>query len=274
MNTGFYLYAFSREIEAEQFWLSMPGIDPRYQLQALARDGLFAFVSKVNLEEFGRESLSRNVKDINWLEPKARMHDQIIRTLNDHLTIVPVRFGTIWLNEEGIVEYLSSFAGKLKSLLAKLEGAKEMGVTLHFEKAQVYRSMEQTDKSIAELASKIKNAKTGTAHLLSKQLEQMKREKLGEYVDNYANNIVDTLSKQSVDVNKGNISSPPNNPEHLYLSLAFLVLNSVLDGFRQEAARLQTLLENSGVTAQVTGPWPPYSFSTVEQEEEKQLEAG
>jgi hypothetical protein len=60
----------------------------------------------------------------------------------------------------------------------------------------------------------------------------------------------------------------------LYLSLAFLVLNSVLDGFRQEAARLQTLLENSGVTAQVTGPWPPYSFSTVEQEEEKQLEAG
>ncbi len=274
MNTGLYLYAFAKNGN-EVLPSDYAGIDPVHPIQPIVTDSLCAFVSEVDLEEFGREGLSRNLKNIHWLEEKARRHDQIIRALNDRVTIVPVRFGTIWLKPESIQEYIRKNAYKLKALLERFEGATEMGVTLYFDKPQAFAAMEKTDSSIAALASRVNKAQPGTAHLLRKQLERMKSERLRSYIDSSARNVIETLSSSSLDISTGPTSSHPDNPNALYVNIAALVSKAGLDSFLEAASQLQANLENSGASIRITGPWPPYSFSQIEtQTTEEKRETG
>lgn len=270
MDKGYYLYAIGKnEQQKDKSKSALPakidGIDPTCSLETIANDGLCAFTSKVDLAEFGKEALSNNLKNIVWLETKARSHDRIVRQLGELATIVPVRFGTVFLKSDGIVDFLRKNASRLNSLLAGLEGSKEMGVVLDFDKVRVMDYLRQVDSSIEQMSRKVDQAKPGTAYLLRKQLDNAKRERLGAFVDSAVNKVAGSLA-HARDIKQGPLNARPDDQAHVYVNIACLVPADEIESFANEASELRQYPSESGISVRVTGPWPPYSFSTLEAE--------
>ncbi len=100
---GYYVYGIvegdgSQPVEG----LPEEGIDPAYPVYALQPSAIShqpsaisAIVSKVSLQEFGREELKANLNDIKWVEAKVLAHQRILDQVLAHHTLIPMRFCTI-----------------------------------------------------------------------------------------------------------------------------------------------------------------------------------
>ncbi len=270
MDNGYYLYAISKDTgkrgttAAPDSSVQISGIDSKHFVEAITCDGLRAHVSKVSLDEFGHDSFKRNLQDMKWLEAKARSHDRIVRNLSQYATIVPVRFGTVFLSPGGIKDFTGKNAQQLKELLDRLDGFDEMGVTLNFDKRLVTKHLEQTDPSLEKLTKNINEAGSGAAYLLRKKLENSKRERLGSFVDSSVSKVADSLRRRTKEVKQSPLLAHPDDRSLVYVNLNCLVAVKDVESFKKLAASLPEVPTDAGISVRVTGPWPAYSFSTIE----------
>jgi len=122
------------------------GVDERYPVRVVAENGLHAIASEVPLEEFGQDRIGERLADPVWLEAKVRAHERVLETLSG-ATVVPLRFGAVFLGEEPVRAMLRERSALLRDALARVEGRREWGVKvlldsdvlaaiLHFEGAE------------------------------------------------------------------------------------------------------------------------------------------
>ncbi len=264
MDNGYYLYAIAKEHSKAIDFLGCPGIDPQYPIMSLTHAELIAIVSQVPLSQFGKEALAANVQDFTWLEPQARAHDGIVRQLASKSTIIPIRFATVYYSADNVRQLLVSEKDQFKQLLDKLDGRWEMGVTIDFDKEKLRSSIKQSDSQVSELADKIERTKPGTAYLLQKKLETQISSLMDTYIDSKVQLIADRLSQLCISVSQGALASPGNEINLAYVTIACLVDQNKIDLFQDEILDWgKTYPPEAGMTIRLTGPWPPYTFSSL-----------
>ena len=70
---------------------------------ALVSSGpLAAIVGAFSLDDFDEEPLRRNLEAPAWLEDKARAHDRVLGGAVGAAPLVPLRFGTVYRDEDGV----------------------------------------------------------------------------------------------------------------------------------------------------------------------------
>jgi hypothetical protein len=249
-----YLYAISRGI-TDSGLAGLTGLR-RAPLRVVEHRGLAAVVSDVPLEEFDDEALRRNLEDLAWLEETARAHDEVVHATAVRGPTAPMRLATICLDDDSVRARLEEWHGQLERALARIDGRAEWSV-------KAFAPPADADPSVAPTPPGAGGG-TGTSYLMRRKAEIAQREMASDAAAELAERLHADLSEQAVAARR----LPPQDPRlsgyeaTMILNGAYLVEVDGQEAFVDVVGRLSD--DHPGAQLTVQGPWPPYSFATLD----------
>jgi hypothetical protein len=178
---------------------------------------------------------------------------------NEFDTVIPLTFDTIFKgNNETLKMWLSKEYEQLKALSAKLKGKAEYGVQVFLENDFVDRNVKDSQE-IQNLEEQLKNASSGVAYLLNKNLKKRRQIEQHLVLDKYGNELCAKIEKLVDDLKLGSLNKEV--PEEWKGKQ--MILNITCLAQKDKIENLGTLLgqlKKEGFAVRFTGPWPPYSF--------------
>lgn len=257
-DTGSYLYAVARGV-TEADLQDVRGLRGK-PVRVVQHRGLSAVVSDVGLEEFGDEGLREHLEDLTWLEEVARTHDAVVLAAASLAATAPLRLATICLTDEGVRERLDVWHDPLVRTLDRVERRKEWSVKA-FAPSSVALS-EASSTSTLPAAAEDQGA--GAAYLKRRKAEAAERELAGQRAEELADQLHATLSITAA-ASRRLIPQDQRLTGHegtMILNGAYLVDESDTAAFH---AAVQALgAANPGARLDLQGPWPPYSFVSLD----------
>ncbi|MGW5264921.1 GvpL/GvpF family gas vesicle protein [Microbispora sp. NPDC004025] len=257
---GVYLYAVT------------PGREPPRDLRGVldgvvrpvSHGGLVAHVSDVPLDRFGEEPLRRSLEDLDWVEGVARAHHRVVEALAAAGPTAPVRLVTVYTGEEQVRDLLDRRHDDFAAILSRVAGRREWGV-----KAYLRRQTPQpapvppaTTTATTTATATAGGDSPGMAYLRRKKENLRGREDLWRAAAERAEHLHAELGRFAV----ASLRHRPQDPqlsgrsEAMVLNGAYLLdpareeeFAAVLDGFRDRF-----------LDVELTGPWAPYSFTSVD----------
>jgi len=184
-------------------------------------------------------------------------HQRVVEAARESNTVLPVRFGVILKNEEGIKKLLASSYRDYRAKLSSLRGKDEIGIKVLLDKSSLKKIKEQAAQSeeIRKLKQEISSAKPGTSYFLKMRLEDaMKNETLMK-IDKMVGEINSSLAEAAVDRRL-----LKNDVGEIVLNAAYLVEKDKIRAFDAKVKELRERFEREGMTLHRSGPWAPYSF--------------
>jgi hypothetical protein len=196
--------------------------------------GLALVVAEVDLGLFAGLEFEEATED-SPLAVLARYHDAVVRTVFEHEPVLPLRFGTVLDSVDAAVRLLSARHDEALAWLDRVDGRREWGVRV--------RAAARAPMNLEGLS--------GTAYLAQRR-QRLADTDAGRRA---AETLHRALTGQAAE------TTCRDGAGGLLLEAAYLVDTAAEHDFRAEVERLTAEL---GLTAEITGPWPPYSFTTVE----------
>ncbi|MEV4644199.1 GvpL/GvpF family gas vesicle protein [Saccharopolyspora sp. NPDC049357] len=252
-----YVYAITRGQEASLV-RELRGIAGA-ALRWIEVADLSALVSDVDEDEFGESALRRNLEDLDWLGTAVRDHNRVVEAASNLLPVAPMGFATVYYSDGRVRECLANRAEKFATVLDKVSGRTEWGV-----KAYADISAGQADSS--ELGSD----RPGAAYLQRVRNRKRTREEAKQEALRHAADVHASL----VELAEESRSHPPQSRELagyegvMVLNGAYLVDNARADRLK---GKLRELAHgHPKLRFELTGPWPPYSFATILEDEQEQ----
>lgn len=217
-------------------------------VRAVRAAGLAAIVSTVDAGTFGEQALRRNLEDLDWLASVARRHDAVIRAVAEHGPAIPLQLATIYASDEHVRRVLRERDNNLSAALGTVSGRNEWGV-------KAYTNTETDSASQSPAGS-------GIAYVRRRRAQLSAREDAERRAGRQAEAVHAALASLAV---AARTHAPRNtaldkHPGREVLNGAYLVDGPRTAAF-QEAVRAQEQ-SNRAVRLILTGPWPPYSFTT------------
>ncbi len=254
---GWYLYAFLPHGDLPP----MVGIDGHSPLNRIGEEGLMALASQVPLEEFGGEALRRNLEDLGWLEEKVRLHEAIVEAILAKGPLLPMKFGTIFLDPEKIREVIKRNAPVLRAALEELGDKEEWGVKGFVDMTALRAAVLQNDPVLHALSGEASAKPPGHAFFLRRKIEEVASAKSQQREASLVCEAVETIRRVVVAV----AESPPLLPgatrkEKIVLNLACLVRKNGVGAFLAWGEQWSRDHAEEGIRLVASGPWPPYHF--------------
>src|SRR5258705_12716636 len=134
---GFYVYCIAETIRAKQIAAqSLPAaIEEGAELKLVTSGQLTAITSSVPLSIYGEGTLTERLTDATWTAVRAMRHEQVVEHFARRASVVPLRFGTIYLERVGIERMLLEKRKVLSEIIERLRDREEWGVNVHCDRA-------------------------------------------------------------------------------------------------------------------------------------------
>jgi len=215
------------------------GIDGMSPVENLEYSGLRCWVSRVDKHEFA-DQLAGNMENLDWLATTSVRHQRVVGELASTLTIVPARFGTVFLSDESLRSHVAERKEDICKTLKKIEGTEEWGVKLF---------------SIANEPMQMPKVDSGSDYLRLKaaKLQPVKAKELDPEIKEFIRELQQVTEDSAV---SGKVSSGQRNLEW---QASFLVRKKRKKEWDAVLRRYATAWQKRR-EIECTGPWPPYSF--------------
>lgn len=252
---GVWLYAVARDLDGR--WLAgVTGVDGE-PVRTVHRGELTAIVGSVRLDEYGEEALRRNFEDLDWLGDKAREHDTVVHAAVRAGTTVPLRFATVCLDDERVRALLAERRLDFEAALARVAGRAEWGV-------KGYADPDVTDAAGPGAAGHTRTG-SGAAYLSRRRAQLSAKEDRERQAAAFADDAHVTLMRLAVAGRRHPAQHRllSGKRDWMVLNGTYLVDDDHADDF---AAMVDELVDEHGSTRlELTGPWPPYSFTGIDE---------
>jgi len=262
---GYYVYCVAETAAAQQLDPgSFPAaIEDKAKLEWVTANDLAALSSTVPLPEYGEEALAAHLSDATWTAVRAMRHETVVEYVAKRTSVVPLRFGTIYLERSGIERMLNEKGRELAQIIERLRSHEEWGVNVYSDRATLLASITEVSPRLRELARQAEAASPGQSYLMQKKIEALRVDEVRASLNEIVERIEKTLSAEATDAKRLRILKVEAT-EHgeLKAKFAFLVKRSQFEEFRAGAERLAEENLAAGVRLELTGPWPAYNFST------------
>ncbi len=242
------------------------GIIPSQQsiaeLATITFGSLAAVVEYVSAREFGQEVLAENIKDMKWVSVKAVRHQEVLSSVGKEITVIPLKFGSVFVSEESVQAMLNEKSEAFSTILDRLDDKQEWGLKLFYQTATLQNWLEQNNKELIEIDGQISTLSSGAAFLLKKKKEQLLKNKVKAEINAYRKSIFELAKHYSEELlqNKELDSKLSGNPDANLLNLAILIRPGQLAALQKELIAIDESHKSRGLYHDLTGPWPAYNF--------------
>jgi Gas vesicle synthesis protein GvpL/GvpF len=224
-------------------WPRMPGGDTPRALNL--GQGLWIIVSTVPGKTY-EGGLTRNLTDVEWLAECGVAHHDVIARAAHGRAVAPFRLLTLFRTDDRVIEEVSRLRSRIEKALAAVIDRREWVVRV----AAVPR---------ATTPGKGRTATSGTSYLVAKAAESPGQSPTTAAARRAARELIADL-KGFAD----RVVQRPSEAGHVLYDGAFLVNRArehdLGNAVRQWTPRLTPL----GCRVSLTGPWPPYSFVSLD----------
>lgn len=223
---------------------------------------LQAIISYIQDPTLTERKINQKLKeDFIWTKQAIRQHHLVIARIAELTTIIPFRFATIFTDVANLNKMLEANYIKLKTLLSFFEDKQEWGIKVYFRMEQAKELEKIRQMEIAKLGQHINLTSPGLDWLAEKKADRMMQEKIEEILDSRVREIFASLERLAM---SATINQPlPISDEkkgHMLLNGAFLVERRDKQQLMAKIYSMGQDMGRYGISIDITGPWPPYSF--------------
>ncbi|MBN2208059.1 MAG: GvpL/GvpF family gas vesicle protein [Candidatus Coatesbacteria bacterium] len=253
---GLYLYGFARA--ARLPLLKLAGVDARYPVSQWTYKEVAAVASQVVVTDFSGPSAETNLKDLTWVGPRACRHQEVVEAVMQHSPVLPTRFGTIFSSSQRMMELCEHHHDTISRFLSDVDNKAEWALKGFLNRAQARKSLGGEKERLASVSSgkqyfMQKQAAAEVEQQLNQRLKAILTEiwkDLGQYAAGFCERKVLSRDATGLDVD-------------MVLNWAFLLSRDSQEVFAACLNRAQAAQEKHGLRFELSGPWPPYSFSPI-----------
>lgn len=230
-------------------------------VHALPHRDLAAIVSPVSLDEFGPQALAANLRDATWVTVNVLAHQQVLAWLLGRYTVAPFRFGN-YCSVERVRETLNCHYQNFAETLSRVERATEWGVKLYCDREAMAERVRTTNVHVQRLDEEAGRKPEGAVYLLRKRRERLVQMEVECLLEAHSCHSYQQLAGRASEAvtNPVRPRSVPGTGGEMILNASYLVADVNLQGFRAAVTALEEIAAPLGLTYELTGPWPPYSF--------------
>ena len=233
-------------------------------LQVVDAGEFSAVTSHVPLSMYGEESLNEKLNDPSWTAMRAMRHERVVEHFAKRTSVVPLRFGTIYLTRDGVKQMLSERTPELKSIIDRVRDCDVWGVNLFSGREKLLEATTDLSPRLRELSEQVESTSPGQAYLLQKKMHGLRADEAKTVLARIIDNVEEKLSSKTKSAKRLRVLKvEATESGELKAKFAFLVERSHFDDFRSEAERVAQDWNKAGVRLELTGPWPPYNFTSV-----------
>jgi Gas vesicle synthesis protein GvpL/GvpF len=265
-DTGVWTYAITgQELlsgpdgEVDLTWLTGIGEE---QVRTITCSGLTVLGSDVSLAEFGDAALRGNLENLNWLDDIAQLHHYVIGAAARLFPLLPVRLATVYGSDADVCAALTHHRDQLRDTLHRLGGRVEWGVKAYAAPEPEGRA--QRDPAPREpvgAGAGPSGGATGQAYLGRRRAEPAAGRESPAVAVNGARAVHARLARQA----EAAMLRPPQSPQLSGVQLPMLLNAAYLAhadaGPNFTAAVAGEAAAHPELRIELTGPWPPYSFT-------------
>jgi hypothetical protein len=223
-----------------------------------------AIVSEVPAGDYEDDALNARLEDLEWIGERGLAHERVLDWFIGRAPVLPLSLFSLHRDERRATERIEGESESFVRILRRLAGGKEWGIKLWRRDAEASAGIDEHSPSLQALGRTIDAAPPGKRFLLEKKREAMRAEELRAASKRVAHEAFSELSE----VAQAAVSAPlpPASPEGkaLLLHAAFLVSDDDFESFQRVAGDLAGRYSRAGFEIELTGPWPPYHFTTDE----------
>lgn len=261
-ETARYVYCIldHKAVQDKSEWPS--GIEEDVPIEIIASEDLAAITSAVPLSVYDEDALNERLQDAAWTALKAMRHERVVEHFTKVGGVVPLRFGTIYLDDEGVRTMLRDRKPALARLLDRLSGREEWGLNVYFDQNVLLQGIDALSPVLADLLSQAENASPGQAYLLRTKAHALRKDEARNEVTRTVTRLEEHLKNNADDVRRLR-TLKVETTEHGELKAKFAVLVK-----KSEFAKLRGVTEKwlrdyeaTGIRLEIAGPMPPYNFT-------------
>jgi hypothetical protein len=249
-----YVYGIARANDAARVASAgLSGIDES-PVGCVVEGALLAAASDVDETEYGETALNEHVRDLDWLTARAARHQAVNGRLLELLgTVLPLSFGAIYRDDQGVRLMLREDADDRSAQLASLAGRAEWVVTIS-------RGADAPvdDEELRALDAQIASSPPGRAFLLDKQ----RGTTLSRSTQRRDNEAAAAALAGLVGVAERTYQEPvaSGGTDTVALRASILVARDREPALAKAIGELESRLGERGYRVRASGPWPAYRF--------------
>ncbi|RDI45972.1 GvpL/GvpF family gas vesicle protein [Falsibacillus pallidus] len=266
MDRLIYVYGLVPHLEMEEKPLStnIPGFEGE-PLQSIDCGEVTAVISGLNAEFNSEEALKDKMEnDMEWLQEKAFHHHETILALYKNYTIIPLKFCTIYKNEENLLDEIRKKQESLKHTFTVLQGNEEWNLKIYCDDNVFKNELVLHHSEIEEKRSEIASLSPGRQFFEKRKLDQLVEKEIEAEKTRICENIHARLMEFSVHaaVKKNWSKDMTGTQEKMAWNSVFLIDSNSVDRFQDIIRSQEESLKEKGWRLEATGPWPAYHFSS------------
>jgi hypothetical protein len=257
---GLYLYCFIKNT-AKHIKPPAKGVDFGGPVYMIRYRDVEAVVSNVSIFQQGEEIEEKLQHDIEWTKRNITSHHQVIASMTETNSTIPLRFGTIVNDESGLNDILQEKYAHLRKTLNELASKEEWGVKIFRNDTLCKDKILSSHQEVQQIAKQMTKAPMGKRWYLERKREELLQEHVDTVTQKTTTDMLDTLGETT----KKMILNPLPDPQTFgevrqIANAACLVQKDDRDALHKEIEKLNARYLGQGFRLEATGPWPPYNF--------------
>jgi hypothetical protein len=255
-ETVYYVYGFVRTNSCANLTCGIDEGNPPHLWPDFG--DVAAIISSAARADFCGDSGDANLSNLAWIAPRAMRHQNALEEAMLQGPVLPVRFGTLFSTLDKLEAFIATNAPAISSFLTEIEGNEEWSVQGFIDKS-VSEPAWMTDKR-AEIHKK--DITPGMAFMMEEKLRVDMKQALGDWIIMKSSELLELLALLAAGSGERRIlpNEDPESKKEMVSNWAFLVPIGNLDKFRTEVERVSGECKSMGLSFELAGPWPPYSF--------------
>jgi hypothetical protein len=217
-----------------------------------------AVVSDVDVEAMRAGAAAAEVDEDSWLAAAVRAHERVVLSAFHSAPTVPMRFGIVHPCREDVADLLTEHADSFRDELRRVQGSAEWSVRVHAD-AEVVRVRVRSDAMGDEATNPGGDA--GRAYLLRERSRRSVAERTRDFVGGHVDQIAAELAAAAQDAAVTALTHDPG--ERPVFHAAYLLPRSAESDFAALVDAIAIRGNADGFSVELTGPWPPYHFTTL-----------
>jgi hypothetical protein len=261
---AFYVYCVGdKSALAPLFEDALPvAIEGEARVEMEAEGTLAAVLSAVPLADYGEDALQARLADATWTGVRAMRHEKVVEHFASRASVVPLRFGTIYLERASVRRMLAEREPTLRAIIERLRGREEWGVNILCDRKRLLETITSLSPRLRALDEQAAAAQPGQSYLLRKKIDAMRADEARAEMKSVAAKIEGELARISDGATRLRMLKGEADEQHdLVAKLALLVARTRFDEFRAAAEGLAQAYAPAGFQLELTGPWPAYNFA-------------